>query len=497
MSSSLAIKAGYISILGKLFGRCVDFVTLTILARLLGPEDFGLTAIAMMSVSIAEAALELPLFQVLVREPVLTEDMLHTAFTLSLLRGLALAVVLGGFSVFASQFYHDPRLTALTFTLSLAPILRGSVNPRMVIFIRNFDFRRDVALELTGKVASLVISCSVAWTTHSYWAIATATITTPLTMNLLSYFFAPYRPRLSLSQWKIFRSFVSWGSLSQLLSAVNWQADRLMLGYLIPQASLGQYTQASGLSEIPLQALVVPLARPSLTAFAAKRDSPDALARTYLMISNTILGGIGPVLVSLSLLASSFVAFVLGSSWEESGRLLTYFALFGVVLLPVCQVGSLAIAVDRARMLTFRMIGELVFSLPTVVIGGLYFGIRGTVFARGVAVCAVLIIGMLAVRTMIPCSISQQIVNLRRTVAALAVMAAVELALRPLIGAELTVRSALMFALVILCGFLAYVICLFSLWVLERRPAGLEQLVRDTIERLFTQIIRRFVPRRR
>ncbi|MDE1901941.1 MAG: oligosaccharide flippase family protein, partial [Alphaproteobacteria bacterium] len=119
----------------------MDLVTLAILSRLLTPADFGLTALAMTTVTVAESVTALPLMVALLRVAEPTRAMFDTAFTLAFLRGVVLAVVLGGLGFVMAVIYRDPRLTALVCALSLAPILRGLTSPRMVSFIQKMDFR--------------------------------------------------------------------------------------------------------------------------------------------------------------------------------------------------------------------------------------------------------------------------------------------------------------------------------------------------------------------
>src|SRR5229473_450497 len=50
----------------RLAGRLVDFVTLLVLARILTPADFGLTAIATTLVSVVDTVLEVPVILALI-----------------------------------------------------------------------------------------------------------------------------------------------------------------------------------------------------------------------------------------------------------------------------------------------------------------------------------------------------------------------------------------------------------------------------------------------
>lgn len=139
------------TISGKFLARLLDFVSLLVLARLLSPADFGLVAIATSVLVIIESILDLPLTQALMRQPSPSEEMFATAFTLSLLRGLAISLLMMIISWPMAVIYDDSRLFALVAVLSIAPAMRGMISPRMVIFMQRFDFRREFALDLITK----------------------------------------------------------------------------------------------------------------------------------------------------------------------------------------------------------------------------------------------------------------------------------------------------------------------------------------------------------
>lgn len=229
--------------------RGVDLATLAVLARLLDPAAFGLVAIAMTLLLIVEAVFELPILQALVRIEVLDRGHFDTAFTLGVIRGGVLAVTMALCAWPFALIYGDHRLAPLICVLAVAPAMRGVVSPRMAIFARQINFRRDFVIEIAGKVAALACASGVAVATHSYWAIVAGTVATPTVTAAVSFAFAPYRPRLSLVQWPAFRSFLGWSSAAQVLSAISWQFDRLILGQFVPPAALGRYALASDLAD--------------------------------------------------------------------------------------------------------------------------------------------------------------------------------------------------------------------------------------------------------
>ncbi len=472
-------NASSLSIMGKFIGRGFDLITLAILSRLLSPADFGLMALAMIGVTIVESVTELPLNQALVRVVDPTREMYDTAFTLAFLRGAALVVILCAAAVGMSLLYHEPRLVALMSALSLAPILRGTLNPRMAAFIRQLDFWQLVGIEVAGKAVALVVSSIIAFTTRSYWAIASATICTPLVMNALSYGFVPYVPRFRLSEWPIFSNVVAWNSLSQLVATMNWQLDRLFLGYFVPKSSLGRYAMSSDVATIPVQAIVVPLGNPLFAAYSLRgEESQSVLTATYLKGSNAVLAIGGPILLGLSLLSVPVVRLVLGPAWKETGELLQWFALINIITLPVYHVGGLALSLNQARMMTWRTVGEFIVAMPTLFFGTMYFGIPGIIAARAFTMLVVLILGMEAVRHLVFCSILSQAMALRRTFIALGALALAVLMLRPFVvgdGSPLVLTVSL--AAVSAVGSVVYIVALYLLWMIEGRPEGIERVV--------------------
>ena len=115
---------------GKLFAKSLDFISLLVLARFLGPAEFGVVAMAWTSVQIVEALSEMPLSAVLMNVEKPSEAMYDTAFTMAVIRSIATIGLLAAMAVPLSIFYHEPRLIALQCALSAAPAMRGLVSQR-------------------------------------------------------------------------------------------------------------------------------------------------------------------------------------------------------------------------------------------------------------------------------------------------------------------------------------------------------------------------------
>lgn len=467
---------------GKLFAKTIDFFSLLILARFLGPAEFGLVAMAMTAVLVIEAVLELPLSAVLLNVEEPTDAMFDTAFTLGFLRSLVIFGLLGALSWPLSLFYHEPRLVLLLCVLGAAPAMRGLVSPRLVTFTRELDFRRDFILDVGGKLFSLIIATTIAVTTHSYWAIAIGTISTTAVMMITSYIFAPQRIRFTLSQWHIFADMVGWNTATQIVTAVNWQLDKFLLPRFIDVAAFGRFSSANDLIAIPIQAVVQPVTRPLVAAFAAAGRAGHGLDRIYLKASVGIFTAVAPILLTLALLSEPIVRVILGPKWLETAPLMTALALIAIGMLPTVVMPALAMTLNQMRMTTLRTFLELAVKLPATLIGIMTLGLAGAIIGRAFAMVAVLLGCMYVVKRLIALSVIDQFKSLFRPGVALLAMGMtyylLDMVLLPLTAPLIILLNLVWVGLV---GGLVYVVTVFTIWHLSGRPDGVERLAEKFI----------------
>ena len=433
MMTRQVLIGGVWSILSRLLGRMVDLVTLLSLARLLTPADFGVVAMAMTLVTILEAVFELPVGTVLLRQPTLTRADYDTAFTLAMLRGAALGGVALLLATPFARLYGDPRLMGLIAVLSLAPICRGLAGPRMVVFVKALKFRNSFLVDVAGRVAACGLATTVAAAYRDHWAIVASTVAGPAVGSLASYVLAPYRPRLSLARWSAFRHFFGWSSATQLVSAINWQCDRLLVGHLVPPAALGQFSMASDLSALPSQSLLAPLMVPALSALTRLNDDQARLRDAFGRFVAGLLAIGLPMLVGLSLTAEPLVALVLGGKWNEASGLIQWLALEGVPSLFIMPAWPLAMATGQVRLLFQRNLVELAVKVPLLVAAATLFGIPGVVASRLAMAVIIAAVSMHLTRQLIGLSIASQVAAHWRALLSCLVMTAAVLAARALV----------------------------------------------------------------
>ncbi len=473
------------TISGKFLARLLDFVSLLVLARLLSPADFGIVAIATSVLVIVEAILDLPLTQALVRVASPSERMFATAFTLSLIRGTAISLLMIIIAWPMALIYDDPRLFSLVAVVSIAPAMRGVISPRMVIFMQRFDFRREFAIDLITKGSTLIFGVGVALATDSYWGLAIGAVAGPTAATIVSYIFAPMRLKLSLSEWKHFQDMIGWNTVSQVLNSLNWQMDRLLLPRFTSLSTYGAFSVADNLAGIPYQTFVGPLMRPLMAAFSNVSDR-DKQITAYLKATNAIMVVAAPILLVIIFLAEPILRIVVGEKWAFAAPILQWLCIASLIGLPTTIMPPLVMVLDKTRYVALRMFAEFAVRAPVTVLGVVMFGLDGALAARVIAAVVAYIVCLAITWKLIGVSIGAQLYAFIRPLAASLPMIGFLLLVQPVLitmplGIELVVGVGL-------CSSAALAIFWVSsllLWQVVGRPDGLEAIV-----------VRKIMPRR-
>jgi O-antigen/teichoic acid export membrane protein len=478
-------------VVARLISRVIDLVTMLILARLLSPADFGLVAIAMTVVLIIEAALELPLSQALVRLPEIKESYYNTAFTLGILRGALLCGSISLIAVPFASFYHHPGLAVLIQVLSIAPAARGLLNPKMAEFAKNMNFKYEFRFELVGKVFAFAVGIAVALLTHSYWSIALCSVTAPVVIALQSYCLVPFRPKLTLVDWRVFSDFLGWISLSQIVFAINWQFDQLLLGKLMRPSQLGLFSTANNITAIPMTALFSPILRPLLSAFTMVRDEPARLRSSYQNAASAVVTIGLPLLVGQSAVAGPTVRLLLGSKWLGAIPMVHWLslslvpALFGILMTP------LGMALNETKQMLWRNLLQMCVKLPFVIVGAIMYGFAGVIGARLISESVNALLCMLIVRRLIGASVASQMANCQRSIVSTILMGALLSICASWLNfgpgpwmqlTQLTTDVAI--------GATAYCGSLLMLWRLAGKPPGIEAIFIRMIENFLRRLRR-------
>lgn len=473
----------------RLIVNALSVLNTIVLARWLVPEDFGLVALAMTLLTIVTSITDLSLSMALVRHEAPTRAHFDTAWTLGVLRGIVLGVLLAAAGFPLAAAYGDPRLVAVTGALGFGTFVNGLMNPRGIMLQRNLIFWQEFALNVAQKLAGFIAALAIAYFHRTYWALILGTLATQVTAVIVSYMIMPYRPRLSFSHVKELMSFSIWLTGGQIVNTLNWRFDQLMIGRILGMGALGHYSVGSTLAQTPTTETTTPLVKVVFPAFSNIRDDRTRLATAYQRAQALITAVALPAGFGTALIADPLIRLTMGDKWEP--------VIFVVQVLAAVfalqTLGSLSqplgMALGETRLLFMRNLQMLLIRIPLIVAGMLLGGLKGVVLARVVSGLIAIFLAMRLVQRFSGLDLKTQLTaNLRALVSVCAMSVGVA-AVTPWLGhaadsAALLVKIAtlIVVAAVLYCGTSVL------LWTIMHRPSGPEQEIQRLLARVVSKL---------
>jgi len=253
-----------------------------ILTHLLMPEAFGLMILVSTLVVGISLISDIGLGPSVIQNPRGDDPvLLNTAWTLQVLRGLAIFIVSLILAWPMSLVYHEPRLMALLPALGLNIVISSFNSTNLLSMSRHMGVRRLFLLDITTQVVSLLITAGCAMVYPSVWALVIGAILSTVYRLALSFYRGLIPGIRNSFCWdkESVRSLVHFGKWILLATAFYFfasQADRLIMGKLISFSLLGVYGIAFSVSDIPRQII---------NAFAQKVGYPFIAKMVHLPIA--------------------------------------------------------------------------------------------------------------------------------------------------------------------------------------------------------------------
>jgi O-antigen/teichoic acid export membrane protein len=179
----------------RLLDRAVGVISMLILARVLTPADFGLVAMATALIALVELFGGFGLDLALIQHRDATREHFDAGWTMNVLIGALVALLLLVLARPLAWFYDEPQLVALVALLALGPLIQGSKNIGVVAFRKDLNFDREFRFLLAKRLLSSVITVWLALWLRSYWALAIGMVFGRFTGVGISYALHAFRPR--------------------------------------------------------------------------------------------------------------------------------------------------------------------------------------------------------------------------------------------------------------------------------------------------------------
>ncbi len=181
------IRGGFARLFAQGLNFALRFVSIMVLARLLGPKDFGLVGMVTAFTGVLGLFRDFGLSAAAVQRATVTEDQASTLFWINLLFGLVLALLTLGMAPVIAAFYREPRLSAVTAVLAAGFFFNSAGVQHGAILQREMRFTALAVINIVGLIVGTAIAVVGAEAGMGYWALVAMAVVAPLATTIGSW----------------------------------------------------------------------------------------------------------------------------------------------------------------------------------------------------------------------------------------------------------------------------------------------------------------------
>jgi PST family polysaccharide transporter len=310
----------------------ISFAVVVILARILGPESYGLVTLAATIALFGQMLLGETFSQALIQQKILEPEHISSLFWVLLGTGVIAA---------GAQFLSADWLAGFFVQPAVAPILRA-LSPLLVLsalqavptalFKRALNFRALAAASTTGTLLGGVGGVALAYAGLGPWSLVVNLLVQNALTTIAIWRQASFRPGPIVSRRHLGElwAYGQYTFLARIAAFAANQSPRLLIGYLFGAAALGAFNLGLRIVEILYQLLSLPAVNVSVSVIARIRDDWKKLARAVLTATQLAAMISAPIFTGLALIAPLLVPFAFGTRWTPTVPVIQILCVYGI-----------------------------------------------------------------------------------------------------------------------------------------------------------------------
>ncbi len=365
---------------GNYIGFGINFISQLLLARLLMPEDFGLFTLAISIFEILSllTSWSFPLAIIQIPEE---EDLIDTAFWLSLLEGIIVLIITAIISLGLNTFYPNHKnLPLVFFIIGLGRVISFINGIYIACLEKNLKYEKLTLVKTIISVITIVFALIFAIMGFGIWSL----VIRELMIVFLSFIGFKY-----ISGWKftwkynqqLSKKIISFSSkmlLSRSLESIFYRLDSFLIGIFGGVNMLGYYSQARYLVDVSNTISSSGSAVAALPVFSKIQHDEIKLKEASSLLNYFLIRLMLPFSLIFMLFPYEIVVLLYGEKWRNAGLSLLCIGLYATLVPLFENLKSLLYGVGKVEVIAYIRIIQISIATPLIIFGIQSFGIVGS-----------------------------------------------------------------------------------------------------------------------
>jgi len=313
-----AVNAMIWSGVERLSSQLIRFGIGVILARLLMPAEFGLIGMLAIFMGVAQVFVNCGFGEGLIQKQKTSHRDECSVFYLNIAFGVFAAAVLYVAAPQIAQFYHQPILTSLTRLMALDVAINSFGIVQTMLLTKEIDFKTQLKVSVIATLISGGIAVGMAVQGFGVLSLAAQVLIGDTLRVIFLWAFHGWRPSAVFSFASLLE-LLPYGSrmfASGLLNSIFTEIYSLVIGRIYAPATLGLFTRAKQMQQLPVDNLCNIVGRVSFPVFASVQHDKALLKRGVRKAARGLVMINFPLLIGLAVVARPLVLVLLTEKWE-------------------------------------------------------------------------------------------------------------------------------------------------------------------------------------
>ncbi|MFI2858316.1 MOP flippase family protein [Paenibacillus sp. JSM ZJ436] len=373
------------SSLGTVVSIIVQLLQLIMVSHLLSPKDYGLMGMIMVIVAAAVNLTDMGISNAIIHRQDVTRNHLSSLYLLNLGMSALISLLIWLSAPYVAAFYEEPALINPIRWMSLLCLIPAFGQQFEVLCRKELEFDNISKIQIAAYVGGFIIALAGAYFGFGVYALVGSYLGNALikSVGLLFLGWRRWTPRLHFAR-KDLKGYLRFGvyqMFSNLLQSLIYNLDYMIIGRMFGAQTLGYYSFAFQLCNMPIQKLSPLINTVSLPIFAKMQMQQELLRNGYVKVMSYVSYLNAPIYMGILVTAPALVPFVFGEQWIPSVLIIQILSATLLVRTLTLPVQPLLQSKGRTDVYFQFTLISMVIQAPGLFIGAYLGGVIGVAVA--------------------------------------------------------------------------------------------------------------------
>lgn len=302
----------------------IQLAATVVIARILGPEEFGLFALAFVAINALGLFKSMGFDSALIQRKDNIEKAANTAFFIIPTLGIVLYLILAISAPLIGKFFGNEQVVGVIRALGVIFVISCLGRVPAALLEKNMRFRQVSIIEISSAIIYALSAIIFALLKFGVWSLVYAYILKTVNKNILTFIFAQWRLRFQFDKIIAIEMF-HFGKfvfLSSLVYFFRMNLDNILVGKYLGLTLLGIYAISFNISNFLSEYFTAKMEKVIYPAYAVKQSDNAALRRAYLKIIKAVTYISMPFTLIVFLFRNELIATIYGPKWLDAAPIL-------------------------------------------------------------------------------------------------------------------------------------------------------------------------------